>query len=209
VLGEPGEALRELLRQESIQVANNQDGEVDLAICILSEGARARPPASAARVLLLADGADAETLLTRAIAAAAERGLFRSDDSLPGMALLERTSLPEAVDRYERRLHRLEREGAVYELLSVEYRQAMADRDRALHRAAPEPFDPLPAHSPIPALLDGIAELRRRFAPPDSLRTRAIDWSAARLRAATSTTLRALDVRDEMLHRLRGLLKSP
>lgn len=72
---------------------------------------------------------------------------------------------------------------------------ALAERNSKL---APSPHD-----GQVEALTRDLHIFRRRFAPPDSLRTRALDWSLRRARLLARAADAVFDVRDAVLDHFR------
>lgn len=170
--------------------------------------------AAHARVMILPAAANDEAAL---LAALAGHGLYRAAAApLPSGALVvERRTAADAVSWYERLVARLRREVDVYHAVSLEYRALAEARDRDLDRlaaatpregapaATPHDGARLPATTPVFALGDALVELRARFAPPASVRTRALDVATTWSLGAASAALRLFDRRDAVLERLR------
>jgi hypothetical protein len=169
--------------------------------------------ASTAERVLVVDDPLSERFAIEWIAELAAHGLLRASFELPLSActLLASASTGEVLRGYERLLRRLQREEEVARFLSHEYQEAVASRDRELERASPHPHGArakAPPDSELPELLEELMQMRMRFAPDGSLRTRALDWSAAQLRLAAGSVLKLFDARDAALDRARVLART-
>jgi hypothetical protein len=151
-------------------------------------------------VLVMRDAFDGDAL-PAIVAALSRHHLVRDDRSGAGALVLSRSDAGAAsvIADYERRIAGLEREAAARRLAAIEYRDALQERERAIDslRGVDD--------NTLQPLFEELLSIRARFAPPDSFRTRALDWLLRGLRVPAAAAAHGLDARDALYKNLRAL----
>lgn len=208
VVGDEGDSVVETLCAQGVDARGLSAADATEAELTLLVGAPIAELdellARSKRVLMLCDGLSHDAKIA-ALCELAARGLFRVsfEPQAHGAILLERIASTEAVRRYEHWSDQLSRHADVLQFLGVEYREELAARELELAGVAAEELAAAP-RSPVHAVLQDVLQLRSRFAPADSLRMRAVDWSLTHLHRATTETLRLFDRRDAFLQQGRN-----
>ncbi|MEO6950677.1 MAG: hypothetical protein ABI321_02610 [Polyangia bacterium] len=148
----------------------------------------------------------------------------RTDHALPGFAVLYRAEDDGWIEEYEHALSASMRERDASHLVLVETHARLLEAERrfwhaslyshtkarAKHEASTllwevrHCLDPSKKQRALRELIESLVELRRRWAPTDSLRTRALDITFATVTAGQRRLMQLFDLRDTLLVRVRG-----